>query len=31
LIDLDEKDKVPSQARKEFLDKFRELNKKWGD
>lgn len=28
LIDLDEKDKVPSQARKEFLDKFRELNKK---
>lgn len=28
LVDLDEKNKVSSQARKEFLDKFRELNKK---
>lgn len=28
LVDLDEKDKVSSQAKKEFLDKFRELNKK---
>lgn len=28
LVDLDEKDKMSSQVRKEFLDKFRELNKK---
>lgn len=28
LVDLDEKDKMSSQAKKEFLDKFRELNKK---
>lgn len=28
LVDLDEKDKMSSQVKKEFLDKFRELNKK---
>lgn len=28
LVDLDEKDKMSLQVRKEFLDKFRELNKK---
>ncbi len=28
LVDLEEKDKIPSQARKDFFDKFRQLNKK---
>lgn len=28
LVDLDEKDEISTQARKEFLDKYRELNKK---